>query len=413
MQVLLRIANGKSNVRKVRLHSDTTIGRSPECQLKVASNQISRRHCQIVIREALVAIKDLGSANGTFVNGRKVPAEVEIPLTPGTRVMLGPLHFTVEYELPGMEVAVPVVTEEEEVDTAALVLDSVDGNGQDPEPEESMETIEQPSPFRDAVEIPRFAPPQPVSPSEPQPLPAHIASPQPAVQPVAAPIVAGVVAAAAWQAPAPMSVTPVAGLGDTAYSSPPVPAAPVAPAEPVAPALPVAAVVKTAVPITPATPVAAAPEVFPGMIPAEEVPEPDDGSFNFGIFAASGSGVVVESAPELPVFAPPDASISASQVTPASPPKPAKKGFLQMLGWGKKKAVSPAPEPPAAPITTEPAADDVSEEPALMEPAEEVAPAETPAEGSLSFELPGEAEESDDGDGAEDEALKNFFNNFK
>src|SRR3954466_11902646 len=97
MQVVLRIANGKSNVRQVRLHSDTTIGRSPDCQLKVASNQISRRHCTIVIREMLVAIKDLGSANGTFVNGRQIPAQVEVPLTPGTRVALGPLQFSIEY----------------------------------------------------------------------------------------------------------------------------------------------------------------------------------------------------------------------------------------------------------------------------------------------------------------------------
>lgn len=102
MQVILRIANGRSNVRKVRLQSDTIIGRSPECQLKVASNQISRRHCQILLRDPMVFIKDLGSGNGTFVNGRQVPPEVMIPLTPGTRVTLGPLQFTVEYDLPGV-----------------------------------------------------------------------------------------------------------------------------------------------------------------------------------------------------------------------------------------------------------------------------------------------------------------------
>jgi pSer/pThr/pTyr-binding forkhead associated (FHA) protein len=112
MQVLLRIANGKSNVRKVRLQADTIIGRSPDCQLKVASNQISRRHCQIFVRQDSVAIKDLGSANGTFVNGRRVPPEVEVPLTPGTRIMLGPLQFTVEYDIPGVVSACPVSQED-------------------------------------------------------------------------------------------------------------------------------------------------------------------------------------------------------------------------------------------------------------------------------------------------------------
>lgn len=409
MQVLLRIANGKSNVRKVRLHSDTTIGRSPECQLKVASNQISRRHCQIVIRETLVAIKDLGSANGTFVNGRKVPAEVEIPLTPGTRVMLGPLHFTVEYELPGVPVSTPVVTEMEVV-TTALTFDTADDDGQLPEPDVAMETVEQPSPFRQEVEVPQFA--VPLQPSLPEPQPAHVASPSPPVQPAPAPVVASVVAAVAWQAP--VSPTPVPGLGDTAYTSPPVPATPVAPAAIVAPAMPVAAVVNMAAPVIPATPVAVAPEVAPVIMPAEEPSEPDDGSFNFGIFAASGSGVVVESAAEIPIFDPTASSAPASQEMSANSAKPAKKGFLQMLGWGKKKTVSPAPLAAAASVASEPVADEIAVEPASVEPAAEMEPAETPVAGTLSFEVPNDQDEvADEGDGAEDEALKNFFNNFK
>lgn len=398
MQVLLRIANGKSNVRKVRLQSDTVIGRSPECQLKVASNQISRRHCQIVIRDTLVAIKDLGSANGTFVNGRKVPAEIEIPLTPGTRVMLGPLHFTVEYELPGMGEPTPVQTDED-IETGTLALDTVDSEVEMPGQEVTMDTIQQPSPFRDQIQIPQFAPPPQTGAPEPQP--ARIANPVAPAQPAPQPAAANVVAAA-WQSP--MSVTPAPGLGDTHLQSPPVPAVPVAPIVPVQTATPpVAAVVKTA---APATPAAAPPEFFPGVDSSEETSEQEEG-FNFGIFAASGSGVLVESAVELPRFDQPALTPPAS---PAKPEKPAKKGLFQMLGWGKKKAPSQAPEPAPAPAASEPAA----EEPALIAPVAAAPHPEAPAEGGLSFEFPAEEEAADASEGSDDdEALKNFFNNFK
>lgn len=100
MQVVLRVENNKSNVRQLRLKSaSTTIGRGAECQLKVASDQVSRRHCQILVHDNWVAIVDLGSSNGTFVNSRQIPPHVEIPLTPGTKVGIGGLLFSVEYDL--------------------------------------------------------------------------------------------------------------------------------------------------------------------------------------------------------------------------------------------------------------------------------------------------------------------------
>ncbi|MDB5340523.1 MAG: Forkhead-associated protein, partial [Planctomycetaceae bacterium] len=190
MQVLLRIANGKSNVRKVRIQSDTVIGRSPECQLKVASNQISRRHCQIVIRDTVVAIKDLGSANGTFVNGRQVPPEVEIPLTPGTRVMLGPLQFTVEYDLPGMPAVAVAAPSEAVVAEPAAEAPMVQVAVVEPQlqPQVHVETL-QVVPPDGQTPFPPFVvvPPQPVPPQHipPQPYPPAVA---PAAVAVAAPV---------------------------------------------------------------------------------------------------------------------------------------------------------------------------------------------------------------------------------
>jgi pSer/pThr/pTyr-binding forkhead associated (FHA) protein/RNase H-fold protein (predicted Holliday junction resolvase) len=99
MQVVLRIVNSKSNVRQLRLKSETTvIGRGAGCQLKVVSDQISRRHCQITVLAQSVIIQDLGSANGTFVNGAQIEPHAEVLLSPGTQVRLGSLQFIVEFQ---------------------------------------------------------------------------------------------------------------------------------------------------------------------------------------------------------------------------------------------------------------------------------------------------------------------------
>ena len=103
MQVILKVGNEKSNVRQIVLQQDTLIGRNQECQLKVASSQVSRRHCLISIRGQQVMLRDLNSSNGTQVNGITVPAEVDFPLTPGTHVRVGPLQFTVLYDLSGAD----------------------------------------------------------------------------------------------------------------------------------------------------------------------------------------------------------------------------------------------------------------------------------------------------------------------
>lgn len=381
MQVLLRIANGKSNVRKVRIQSDTVIGRSPECQLKVASNQISRRHCQIVIRDTVVAIKDLGSANGTFVNGRQVPPEVEIPLTPGTRVMLGPLQFTVEYDLPGIPVvAAPAVAPAVPV-TAAPVLQQ--------QPQVQVETLhalppDGQTPFPPMVVVPaQQVPSQPVPQYSPPVAAPVAAAGVPIPAPIAPQVIPQVMPAVQFAAPAP------AVVAATPLSTPQVPSVAPAPAG-TPPSVPAA--------VAPPPPVA--PQFF---APAVETPAPaeeeDSGAFNFGIFAASGSDVVVESAAEMPLMSEP----VQAEAPKSEGNKPAKKGLLQMFGWGKKKAPVPDPEP-------EP---EVAAEPESNVVYEEVVMEEAVVGEALSFDLPAAEDAAVAEDDSSDESLQNFFNNFK
>ncbi len=51
---------------------NNTIGRAPECDIKIDSRGVSKRHAEVFAFEDRVVINDAGSANGVFVNGVRV-----------------------------------------------------------------------------------------------------------------------------------------------------------------------------------------------------------------------------------------------------------------------------------------------------------------------------------------------------
>jgi pSer/pThr/pTyr-binding forkhead associated (FHA) protein len=65
---------GKTKQVSLRAH-ETKIGRAPVNDLVIDVSQVSRVHASIMVGPAFVTLKDLGSRNGTFVNGVKVEAE--------------------------------------------------------------------------------------------------------------------------------------------------------------------------------------------------------------------------------------------------------------------------------------------------------------------------------------------------
>jgi pSer/pThr/pTyr-binding forkhead associated (FHA) protein len=100
MDVRLVVARGKTDAKQINLGSSTLIGRSPECNLRIASGQVSRKHCLIKIAEDHVCVRDLGSANGTRLNGQTITAETDVPVAPGSTLAVGPLKFIVEFTAP-------------------------------------------------------------------------------------------------------------------------------------------------------------------------------------------------------------------------------------------------------------------------------------------------------------------------
>jgi len=72
----------------------TVMGRAPECQIQLDSNMVSRRHAQVVREGNAFYLEDLGSGNGTFLNGKRIAART--PLKGDDRLKLGPILLRFE-----------------------------------------------------------------------------------------------------------------------------------------------------------------------------------------------------------------------------------------------------------------------------------------------------------------------------
>jgi pSer/pThr/pTyr-binding forkhead associated (FHA) protein len=103
MDVRLFVAHSKPDAKQIALGRETLIGRSPDCNLRIASGQVSRRHCIIKVADDRVCVRDLGSANGTRLNGQTITAEVDVAVPPGSTLVVGPLKFIVQFNAPRID----------------------------------------------------------------------------------------------------------------------------------------------------------------------------------------------------------------------------------------------------------------------------------------------------------------------
>jgi hypothetical protein len=67
-------------------------GRSPGCTIFLDDITVSRHHAAFVVQEGILTVQDLGSTNGTYVNGERVGAAT---LNPGDQVIVGRFHLVV------------------------------------------------------------------------------------------------------------------------------------------------------------------------------------------------------------------------------------------------------------------------------------------------------------------------------
>jgi pSer/pThr/pTyr-binding forkhead associated (FHA) protein len=99
MVTKLIVASGKSAGRSISIkRNKLLIGRAEECDVRPLSEEVSRRHCAVIVGPADVWIEDLGSRNGTLVNGSKITAKTR--LSDGDLIRVGSLELRVSCTRP-------------------------------------------------------------------------------------------------------------------------------------------------------------------------------------------------------------------------------------------------------------------------------------------------------------------------
>jgi pSer/pThr/pTyr-binding forkhead associated (FHA) protein len=85
----LRVTRGPKEITGVTvpLSGPVLIGRSPDADLVIADDFVSAQHAKIVPGDGGPVLTDLGSTNGTLVNGQ--PATRPLPITAGDVIELG------------------------------------------------------------------------------------------------------------------------------------------------------------------------------------------------------------------------------------------------------------------------------------------------------------------------------------
>ena len=87
MEVRLRNIFGEGNDDAVVRVPTFLIGRVRDCDLRLTCPTVSRTHCELILRGDYVAVRDLNSKNGTWVNDEPVVSEKQ--LFSGDRLRLG------------------------------------------------------------------------------------------------------------------------------------------------------------------------------------------------------------------------------------------------------------------------------------------------------------------------------------
>jgi pSer/pThr/pTyr-binding forkhead associated (FHA) protein len=82
----------------------TVIGRRHDCDLRIPLMAVSRKHCQLNRDEGVLKIRDLGSRNGTYLNGKRIDEAV---IHAGDYIEVGPLKFVLRINGEPKDIAEP------------------------------------------------------------------------------------------------------------------------------------------------------------------------------------------------------------------------------------------------------------------------------------------------------------------
>ncbi len=99
VNVKLQVVKGKPAGKQLLFGvGEYFFGRGPECQVRFNSDWVSRQHCRLSVSAGGVTLRDLGSRNGTLVNGALIQ---EAALADGDHIQIGPVTFEARIDSGG------------------------------------------------------------------------------------------------------------------------------------------------------------------------------------------------------------------------------------------------------------------------------------------------------------------------
>lgn len=101
--------DGTEKSYRLQTHRPFTLGRDPGNDIILRDPKVSRHHAEIAFERGFFVLHDLASANGTYVNGKRVRVA---PLTHGARLRMGNTYGRFSEELPTESDAAPLAAAE-------------------------------------------------------------------------------------------------------------------------------------------------------------------------------------------------------------------------------------------------------------------------------------------------------------
>ncbi|MCD6506939.1 FHA domain-containing protein [Candidatus Poribacteria bacterium] len=94
---ILKVQIGGELIERELDEGEHVVGSSPQAHIQLAdpNRYISRRHAKLIVRGGELFIVDLGSTNGTFVNGRRIEPNEEVKVGTSDRIELADIPIEI------------------------------------------------------------------------------------------------------------------------------------------------------------------------------------------------------------------------------------------------------------------------------------------------------------------------------
>jgi len=136
MEVRFVIISPPRQKNSIAVRLPIVVGRGEEAKFRIQQDSVSRRHCEFFEEDGGVFVRDVGSTNGTLLDGERIASGAACAVASGTRVQVGGLVFRVEYQSAKSVVTKPAP----EADTLPVSAEAAEGAGDDAAPAEAEAT---------------------------------------------------------------------------------------------------------------------------------------------------------------------------------------------------------------------------------------------------------------------------------